>query len=31
LKTPIEIEIDPDFPYDLKAEDFSVNATGTND
>jgi hypothetical protein len=31
LKTPIEIELDPNFPYALKAEDFSVNATSTND
>lgn len=31
MKTPVEIEIDPDFPYDMKAEDFSVNATSTND
>jgi hypothetical protein len=27
LKTPIEIDLDPLFPYDLEASDFSVNAT----
>ena len=27
LKTPIEIQIDPNFPYTLNKEDFSVNAT----
>jgi hypothetical protein len=27
LKTPIEITLDPLFPYDLVATDFSVNAT----
>jgi hypothetical protein len=27
LKTPIEIDLDPLFPYPLEASDFSVNAT----
>lgn len=31
LKTPIEIQLDSDFPYDLVASDFSVNATDITD
>lgn len=31
LKTPIEISLDADFPYDLVKEDFSVNATSVDD
>jgi hypothetical protein len=32
LKTPIEIQLNPDFPYELRdAADFSVNATSVND
>jgi len=27
LKTPIIISIQPDFPYELKKEEFTVNAT----
>ena len=27
LKTPIEIQLDVNFPYTLKKEDFSVNAS----
>jgi hypothetical protein len=29
LKTAIEVTIDPDFPYALAKEDFTVNATST--
>jgi hypothetical protein len=31
LKTPIEITLDPNFPYDLVATDFSVNATSVDE
>jgi hypothetical protein len=31
LKTPIVITLDPNFPYDLLATDFSVNATSVDE
>jgi hypothetical protein len=31
LKTPIVIQLDPAFPYELKPEEFTVNATSTTD
>lgn len=31
LKTPIVITLDPNFPYDLNAADFSVNATSVDE
>jgi len=31
LKTPVTIQLDLDFPYTLKAEDFTVTAIGTKD
>lgn len=31
LKTPLVITLDPDFPYALDREEFSVNATSVTD
>jgi hypothetical protein len=31
LKTQIMITLDSDFPFSLRSEDFSVNATSTSD